>query len=123
MTVQREKTILKAALIGLVLVFIGIYGYSKTKDLIDGPRISVSSPEDGETLFQSASVISGTAKNVSFLSLNDRPIFVDKNGNFSETVALLPGYNILSVRGIDKFGKKTEKTLQLVLRETGTINN
>ena len=115
--IRREKIIIKAVLIGLVLVFMAVYGFLQSRNILEWPRISVSSPKAGATVDKSAATISGTAKNISYLSLDDRPIYVDKDGNFSEAIALLPGYNILSVKGTDKFGKKTEKTLELVFKD------
>lgn len=115
--VNQQKLILKILFVVFVLFAISIYSYLKMRNLILGPTITVSSPENGQTVGNSTTVVEGMAKNVSFLSLNDRPIFVDEKGNFKEVVALLPGYNILSVKGADRFGKKTESVVQLVLKE------
>lgn len=103
--------------ITLILLSVATYTYLKTKKLILGPNISVTTPKNGETLRNSTTIIQGTARNISSLSLNDRPISIDENGGFSEVVALLSGYNIMSVKGTDKFGKKTESVLQLVLKD------
>lgn len=114
---DRRKSYFSILLVVLLLGVVGSYGYLKMRNLIVGPEISVDSPENGASLSQSTNIIRGMAKNVAYLSLDDRQIFVDEQGNFSEIVALLPGYNILSLKGEDKFGKKTEKRLELVLKE------
>ena len=117
MLINRRKLFLGTGLVLIILLAVLGYGYSKMKNFLNGPKISVTTPENGATAGTSTEVIRGMAKNVSSLSLDDRPIFVDEQGNFSEIVALLPGYNILSLKGTDKFGKKTELLLQLVLKE------
>ncbi len=114
---DRKKFILKAVFIVIILSSTGTYAYFKTRDILLGPTITLSSPENGTTLEKSTIAVKGTAKNVSYLFLDDRPIFIDEQGNFSESVALLPGYNIISVKGEDRFGKKEEKIVQVVLKE------
>ena len=94
--------------IGLFAIII-LYAFWNGRNLILGPRITVTPPlKDVNPI-----IIKGVAKNVSFLSLNGRQIFVDKDGNFLEDVLLLPGYNIITIEGGDRFGK--EKTVVLKL--------
>ncbi len=96
--------------IGIVLFAIIIaYAVWNGRNLLLGPRIKVLStnfPENPIT-------VRGLAKNVSFISLNDRQIYADKEGNFSEEVLLLPGYNIINISGRDRFGQETSYTLKL----------
>ncbi len=60
----------------------------------------------------------GNAKNSIHLSLNGREIFIDKQGNFSETVGLLPGLSIISLHASDKFGKSAEKKFTIISNES-----
>ncbi len=114
---DQRKLYFGIGLIAFIILAVGGYGYFKMRNLLEGPVIAVSTPQNGTTVGTSTEIIRGTAKNVSSLSLNDRPIFIDEQGNFSETVALSPGYNILSLKGQDKFGKKTELVLQLTVNK------
>ena len=96
---------------------IGVYAYLQSREFLRGPQITVTSPQNGE-VFRSASVIiEGTTRNTTSISLNDGAIYVDSKGNFKEKLLLLPGYNILSIKAEDRFGKKTERTLELVYKE------
>ncbi len=115
--IDKRKLIFKGGVVVFVLLAIGAYGYFKMLNLIEGPEITVSSPPNWSETKASETPVVGTALNISSLSLNDRPIFVDGKGGFSEKIALLPGYNIISIKAEDKFGKKTEKVLQVVLKE------
>lgn len=96
--------------IGLAISAVIIaYALWNGRNLILGPSIKVIA-----TNFPANPVtIKGLAKNVSFISLDDRQIFADKDGSFSEDVLLLPGYNIIKIEGEDRFGKKTEFILKL----------
>lgn len=101
---------------------IGIYAYLQSREFLRGPQITVTSPQNGEILRNASVVIEGTAHNTTSISLNDGAIFVDSKGNFKEKLLLLPGYNILSVKAEDRFGKKTEKTLELVYKEPPKVS-
>lgn len=111
---QKARRHLKAVvIIGLSLV-IGGYAFMASKSLIEGPTIDIESPENGEATTTSFISISGRVKNIAFISLNDRQIFVDEDGNLYEQLLLAKGYNILSLKGKDKFGTETIKRLELI---------
>ncbi|NQV93192.1 hypothetical protein HQ403_01705 [Candidatus Kaiserbacteria bacterium] len=84
------------------------------QSLVTGPVISISEPKDGVVVTSSRTEVYGTTKNISSISLNDREIFIDESGAFKEKLLLSPGYNIITVRAEDKFGRKTENVLELV---------
>jgi hypothetical protein len=46
--------------------------------------------------------------------LNDRQIFVDKDGTFNEELLLSPGYNVWTIQAKDKFGRIVTKKIELV---------
>ena len=102
--------------IAFSILLVGIFGYSyyQTKNIILGPVITVISPQNGSTLAESVITIKGNTKNISHITLNDRQIFVDEGGSFDEKLLLSPGYNIITIRAEDKFGRTTENVLELV---------
>ena len=103
-----------SSILGLVIV-----GYSlfQAQKLIFGPIIDVYTPQNGATYNQTLIEIDGRAQNISYLNLNDSPIFTDKNGYFKEKLLLSPGYNIIKLDARDKFKKYTEKKLEIILKE------
>ena len=109
------KTKLKIGFIVLLFLVVGFYAFLKTKDLVYGIRINVDNIKDGETFTEPFIKIIGTAKNAKNLTLNDRKIYIDQNGVFNENLLLLPGYNIITIKGEDKFGKIKQKSYQLLL--------
>lgn len=115
--IDQKKLFLKVGFIAVILIAVFGYGYFEIRNLLLGPTITVSEPQDGQAFASSTISVKGIAKNISALSMNDLPIFVNDKGDFSEIVALSLGYNIISLKGADKFGKKTEKVLQLVLKQ------
>jgi len=99
------------------LLFSGImiFGYTKIDFLVKG--IQIKATMDFEST-SSLVEVSGNAKNSIYLSLNGREIFIDKDGNFSEKVGLLPGYSIISLKAKDKFGKSAEKNFEIIHQDS-----
>ena len=115
----NAKKIVKVG--GLVVFFllIIIYAFFNSKDLVFGVKITDvkidGSPiQSGATITTNTMEITGNAKNAVNLTLDGREISVDQAGNFNETIALLSGYNIISIRAQDKFGHTDEKNYQLM---------
>ena len=48
--------------------------------------------------------------------MNDRKIFIDQQGNFKEKILLSYGYNIITMKANDKFGRNTKKKLELIYK-------
>lgn len=110
-----EKT--KKYIIIIFLALFVCYGFFESYKLISGPKIDVFSPTDGQYFESPLIDVKGTTKNISFISLDDRPIFIDKSGDFVEKLILSPGYNIMSIKGQDKFGKEIKKRFGLFLQK------
>lgn len=105
--------------LGIVAV-IGLVFYN-TKDLFFGAPLSVITVKDGETVENSFLPISGSAKHASSVEINGRTVAIDKSGSFSDGVVLSPGYNIVEISGLDRFGKEKHKTLHLVAEPKATV--
>jgi len=103
----------------LILLGIVVMGYSvfQAQKILTGPKITVLSPINGATYTTALIEIKGIAKNTSVLLLNDRPLYTDKLGNFSDTLLLSQGYNILKLEAKDKFGSETKKMIEIIYKE------
>ena len=108
------KKILKAASLSVLFIFIITYAFFNTRALIFGVKIRnveiVPVTDDQPNTLK----VTGVAKNAKILSLNGREISIDQSGHFDETIVLLSGYNILTLKAEDKFGYKDEKNYQLI---------
>jgi hypothetical protein len=100
--------------IGSVLV-IGLYSLFQARFIILGPSIKVYSPSNGASLPSPVVTVTGKASNIAFISLNDNPIYVDKNGNWSEKLIAPTGLSIMTVRARDRFGRSTEKQIEVMV--------
>lgn len=108
------KKILKIAALSVLFIFIASYAFFNARDLILGVKIKDVKLVQGADSDINILKITGNAKNAKILTLNGREISIDQQGNFEETIVLLLGYNILTLKAEDKFGYKDEKDYQLI---------
>ena len=97
------------ALAVIILAGLASYGIYQAREYLRGPSISVESATQNGVLLS----ITGEARRIAFLSLNGKQIFTDENGLWQETALLLPGYNSMTVAARDRFGRTTEKYLEV----------
>lgn len=110
------KKIIKVAGFSVFFILIIVYALFVSKDLLFGVKIKNVNLTDGEVFTSSAVKVTGNARNAINLSLNGRIISVNAKGDFEETIALLPGYNIIDIKATDKFGYTDEKNYKLILK-------
>jgi hypothetical protein len=112
----KTKKYVNLAIILLVLsILLGYTGYEIQK-VFYGPTIKVDSPQNGALVSNSLLEIKGMAQNINNISLNDKKIFIDEKGNFNEKILLSYGYNVLKLEANDKFGRQTEKILEVIYK-------
>jgi hypothetical protein len=114
---DKVKMYIKIAIWATILTFVVVYTAIEIKDLVRGPQINISSPENGSSFVNPQIKIKGSAKLITSLAMNNRPVYTDEQGNFSEKLILLPGYNIIGFTAKDRFGRTITKTLELVSLE------
>ena len=114
---HKNKYFPKIALgiFGVALVsFVGV----KLYPYIHGPDIQVTTINNGAHLTEPVLAISGQARFTKDLIVNGAPLPTSPDGTFSEKVLLAPGYNLITLEGQDRFGKRTAKNFALMLTET-----
>jgi len=105
---------LKISVATIIILIIAGYSMFQARNLIEGPKIILLSPKDGSSVNDTLSTINGKVANVSFISINDSPIFINKEGEFSQKLLLSEGYNAIKIEAKDKFGRKVEKFIRMM---------
>ena len=103
--------------IGTGIVFFSLlllFVFHQTRGLISPASILITSPLNGALVHETLLAVTGTAKKISFISLNGRQIFTDENGAFEESLLLSPGYTIITLSGEDVFKRKIKKQVYVV---------
>jgi hypothetical protein len=95
-----------AAIVVLAVVIVLGYSLFEGRLLLAGPELAILSPRDGSATSTSGVVIEGTARNISFLTINDQPAYTDQSGHFSETLSPPAGYTVFTVAAVDRFGRR-----------------
>jgi hypothetical protein len=96
---------------GLITLFvcIGIYTFIQMRGIWQGVVIDIPNLEPYTVVSESLYILQGTAKHATNLTVNDRRIYIDEQGAFTDQLLLLPGYSILTIRAEDTFGNVREK--------------
>ncbi|MDP3763441.1 MAG: hypothetical protein Q8Q92_02165 [bacterium] len=107
---------LRHAVFIIISILLIVYSLYQARALLAGPQIWIESPQDGETVENPLVVIKGQAKNIAWISLNDRQIFTDENGKWSEKLIVSQGLSIMTVKARDRSGRETEEIVRIVLK-------
>ena len=107
----RDSRLTKIILVAFFVLILA-YAYFEGRTLLYGPVITI----DGRVMEVSEPLVSiaGRAERIATLSMNGTPIPVTENGDFSEPYALTPGYNRIVLEARDRYGKTTERTVEIV---------
>ncbi len=89
-----------------VCILLG-YLVFQARFLIQGPRITLTD-EPASVQNERIVTISGHARNISKITINDRPMFTDKAGYFTEALVLENGYTIATIAATDRYGRETQ---------------
>ena len=107
----RDSRVTWIVLIAFFL-FIGIYAYYEGSGLISGPVIEIENR--ALTVSDPLINIEGKAERIASLSMNGKQIAVTENGAFSEPYVLALGYNRIVLSARDRYGKTTERVIEIV---------
>jgi hypothetical protein len=108
-----RKKLERYAIVLLVLVAV-LYGGYRIYPLLAGPSLEIISPIDGDVVASTTFQVLGTVKRARVITLQGRPITIDTDGSFMETLVASPPYTILVFTATDSYGKTVTKTIRVV---------
>lgn len=114
MTRDHTRRLIRIASITIVTVIILGYALFAFRDIVRGPLIEVYVPTPGQSIATSTVLVRGMVLRVQDITLNDRPILIDQSGNFAEILLLQPGYNTITIKGGDKFGRSIHREIEII---------
>lgn len=109
---RDPKQITRSFLLISLFVLIGGYALWQSRDVLFGIKLSVQGISDNSSFTTPIINISGKARHAVKVAVNESVIPVSEDGKYTTTIALLPGYNIISVSATDKFGKTITKVFR-----------
>lgn len=112
-----RTSLIRIIRLSIVIILVGLivaYAIWRSFNYARGPYIDIFEPIDGASLSADTITLKGKALRVISLNLNGRTIFVDQEGNWSETMAVFPGQNSFVITASDRFGRSISKRLEIV---------
>ncbi len=110
--------LIKWSLITLLFLIIAIFAFFRSLNYLKGPYIEINYPKNGAIISTKTIEISGVARRINKIYINDFSINIDEHGNWKETLIVFPGINKITLKVQDKFGRTSQKQLDIV----GQIN-
>jgi len=107
----RDSRVTRYVLIAFFLL-IAAYAYYEGRGLLYGPVIEIENHvlEVSDPFI----TIEGGTRRITALFLNGKQVPVTEDGAFSEGHVLAPGYNRIILSARDRWGKETERVIELV---------
>ena len=118
-TVSTSKAILtprRLTLVGgtLAALVVGVYLVLQLSALTASPSLHVANPSKDQVLYGSLITVSGSVQGGADVYVNNSPILVDGNGNFTDAIALQDGVNSIQISAKNSLGKTTTVTRNIL---------
>ncbi|HVT00883.1 MAG TPA: helix-turn-helix domain-containing protein [Patescibacteria group bacterium] len=106
----------KIVLIAAVFIIVGIYIFFQYSSLIFAPDIQITSPSANQEYQGSVVKVEGKTSPYATISIDGEDVYVDLKGEFSKSVYLFEGEDKIDVVATNRFGKKTEKIINVKIK-------
>lgn len=109
----------RVLVLGIGLVIIGFFAYLwlEYRQFVGAPNLSLSSPQDQQTVDVPSVLIEGTTDPEAKVAVNDQDIGVDKSGHFQEDIKLSQSVNKLTISASSKFGQTAKKEVTVFVKK------
>jgi cytoskeleton protein RodZ len=101
-------------IIVLVSLFLGVvavgYVASQINSVLAPPLLELNEPGGDVTIQGNSFVLAGRAEVGADVTINEQIVLTDRNGQFSESLILSPGVNVIEVVAKNKFNKESRIT-------------
>ena len=100
----------------LIVLSVGgafFYLYREFRSFAAEPRLMILEPRDKSVFEASEVVIRGKTDKGARVSINNQPVFVAGEGEFSDKLILQPGLNTVTVVAVNRFDKERSETISL----------
>lgn len=98
-----------------------LYLYREFQSFAGVPRLVILTPRNGEMIETSEVRVAGKTDKGARVSINNQPVFVGSDGDFSDTLILQPGINTVTVLSINRFDKEKSETFSVDARYTPSV--
>ena len=109
----------RSLIMGAIILLLGgafLYIYHEFKSFAATPRLVITEPQNGATIEASEIIVLGKTDKDARITINNQPVLVGSDGEFSDKLLLQPGLNTVAVVAVNRFNKEKTETLSLEAR-------
>jgi cytoskeletal protein RodZ len=113
---ERFSLTPKTMIIGgslLVALIAVIYVGDQIRSVLVPPYLSIIEPGSDATVDSNSLVVAGKGEIGAEVSINNQPVLIDSTGQFTETLLLSPGLNVVEIVEKNKFNKVSKVVRQI----------
>jgi len=108
---------LKSAVIFLIILGILVFLLWKVEEIFKPPYLKITQPMDGSITYDRQLKVLGQSQKEAEIVINNKPIFVDNNGNFETTIDLQNGLNLIKIIAKKRYSKINTAEVRVLLKE------
>ncbi len=109
----------RSLIMGAIVLLLGgafLYIYQEFKSFAATPRLVITEPHSGATIEANEIIVLGKTDKDARVTINNQPVLVGNEGEFSDKLLLQPGLNTVTVVAVNRFNKEKTETLSLEAR-------
>jgi cytoskeletal protein RodZ len=107
-TVHLPRLLRTIAIVAMAIGFLGYLGL-KVQRIVEPPMLNVLMPTEDATTTERSITVSGVTEPESTVTINGQSVFLGTDGQFSETVTLQSGLNVIKISSRKK--RSQERTV------------
>ena len=111
--IHDSRKLIEIYIIGILIIIAIIYAGFRAYPLLTGPKITIDYPQNYDIVASSTFQISGQVLRAKEITLQGKPITIDTEGRFIETLVPQYPYTTIIVTAVDNYDVSRVKTLRV----------
>ncbi|MFA6184088.1 MAG: helix-turn-helix domain-containing protein [Parcubacteria group bacterium] len=99
--------------ISLFFLALSFYLYKNLNNFVSNPQLIILNPTADSVINDTKVTVKGKTDAGNNLFINNQPVLVDDNGDFSENVVLREGKNVIAIRSVNQFNKEATESISV----------
>jgi len=107
----------KRGLVGLLFFLLVIFLVYKVNQIFQPPPLAIISPTDGTIVTQQQLQVKGISASEAEVLINNQVVFIDPAGNFSTTLDLQKGLNLIKISAKKPYSRSSEVEIRVLFND------
>ena len=103
----------------IAIVIIGLVSFLiiKVNDIFQPPPLTITNPADGQIVTDRQLVVAGVSSPEAEIVINNKAVYVEQSGEFSTTVDLQKGLNLIKMTAKKRYSRVTTVEIRVLLKD------